>query len=397
MVLQRKLKLTYILTHKIRWVDFEWAAQYIDRSKFELDFLILNQDDPIIDFLKENKIPFKTTCYESYDKTAEVTKFIYDHLVAHQTDIVHTHFFSGDFPGIQAAFYAKVPVRVFTTHHAGIETKRHARSKYELIFEMATDAIAISQHSVRQMIADGVPKEKITVVPYGFDLKAFEKVSIERISAMKNRYLKHHTGVVIGVAARFTEWKGIIYIVEAFKQVVKQYPDAILVLSGTHADIIQQQTTIALQTGKNLLYDPSNEYATVVQQALRALPPHNFVEIPFESDLFALFRLFDVFVHTPIGPTQETSGRVYMEAMLSKVPSVITRSGVAHDYAKHQENAWVVDYQNREQIASGILALLEDDVLRKKIIENGFKVAQNYAFEQNIIGLENVYSKLITV
>lgn len=93
--MKRKIKLTYIFTHHIRWVQFEWVAKYSDRSLFEIDYLILNQDDPMIDFLKENNIPYKTTCFNDYKNTPEVVKFIYDHLVANQTDIVHTRWFAG--------------------------------------------------------------------------------------------------------------------------------------------------------------------------------------------------------------------------------------------------------------------------------------------------------------
>jgi hypothetical protein len=46
----------------------------------------------------------------------------------------------------------------------------------------------------------------------------------------------------------------------------------------------------------------------------------------------------------PTDSIQETFGQVYVEAMLSKVPSVITLAGSALDHAVHKENAWVVDY-----------------------------------------------------
>ena len=105
---------------------------------------------------------------------------------------------------------------------------------------------------------------------------------------------------------------------------------------------------------------------------LADLPDKSYIEIPFEDDLFSLFKLFDIFVHTPIDSIQETFGQVYVEAMLSKVPSVITLSGSALDHARHQENAWIVTYQNSDQIAEGILALLSDHDLRERMIRNAF-------------------------
>jgi glycosyltransferase involved in cell wall biosynthesis len=77
--------------------------------------------------------------------------------------------------------------------------------------------------------------------------------------------------------------------------------------------------------------------------------------------------------------------------MLSKVPSVITLSGIVHEYAKHKENAWVVDYQNSEQIAEGILALLDDKSLREKIASNAFACASNYSIQNKMRKLEELY------
>ena len=87
--MNRKIKLTYIFTHQIRWVQFEWVTQYTDNSKFDIDYLILNEGDPIVDFLQQMEIPYKTTFYNDYRNTPEVVKFIYDHLVENKTDIVN--------------------------------------------------------------------------------------------------------------------------------------------------------------------------------------------------------------------------------------------------------------------------------------------------------------------
>lgn len=136
---------------------------------------------------------------------------------------------------------------------------------------------------------------------------------------------------------------------------------------------------------------PQYDDIVSITEKLSQLPAHSYVEIPFEADLFALFKLFDVFVHAPIDSIQETFGQVYVDAMLSRVPSVITLAGNALDHAVHQENAWVVDYQNSDQIAEGILALLNDTHLRQKIIHNAFLCAQQYDIKHHIQLLEEFY------
>jgi len=382
--MKHKLKLTYIFTHPIRWVAFEWLALYVDRSKFEVDFVILNENDPIVEFLNKHHIPVKTTRFLNYSDTSVVVKFIYDHLKNNQTDIVHTHFSAGDFTGIQAAFYANVPVRVFTRHHSGIKWKRYPRHHFELLWEMATDVVGLTEQGRQIMILDGIPEEKITVIPHGFDLEAFEKVSQARIEKLRHKYIPNHRGLVIGVMARYTKNKGIHFTIEAFKEVLKAHPEAVLILAGTG--------TKPENSHKNGIIS-NHDGVDLIQILLSELLPKNYVEIPFEEDLFALFRLFDVFVHVPTESDFEAFGQVYIEAMLSRVPSVITLSGVAHDYAVHLENAWVVDYKNKGQITEGILSLLENQSLREKIIQNGKRAALNYSIEKHVTSLENLYLK----
>ena len=77
--------------------------------------------------------------------------------------------------------------------------------------------------------------------------------------------------------------------------------------------------------------------------------------------------------------------------MLSRIPSVITLAGSAADYAVHQENAWIVDYNNSDQIAEGIFALLNDSPLREKMIDNAFLSAQQYDIKNHIQRLEQFY------
>ena len=128
-----------------------------------------------------------------------------------------------------------------------------------------------------------------------------------------------------------------------------------------------------------------------IVEKLSELPADSYVEIYFEEDLFALFRLFDIFVHVPISPIREAFGQVYVDAMLSGLPTVITLSGIVHEYAKHKENAWVVDYQNSEQIAEGILALLNDKSFREKIAANGLASAKEYSIQNKMLALEELY------
>jgi glycosyltransferase involved in cell wall biosynthesis len=389
---QEKIKVTCIFTHPTRWVPFELVAQYINKSKFEIDYVILNEGDPMIACLKELNIRHRVTSFPDYSNTPEIVKFLYEHLLENKTDIVHTHWFAGSLTGMQAAYYAQVPVRIFTREHPSIKYySRHSASKHRLIWECATNVIAVTNKSKEGMIEDGIPEHKITLIPTGFDVREYENVEISRIEKLRAKYLGNHQGPVIGVAARYVRWKGVEYVIEAYQKVLETYPNALLVLSGTGIDRANIDEKIR-NARKEDIVAPQYEDIIAITEKLSQLPNHSYIEIPFEADLFALFKLFDVFVHAPTDSIQETFGQVYVDAMLSRVPSVITLAGSAADHAVHQENAWVVDYQNSDQIVEGILTLLKDSFLREKIINNAFLCAQQYDIKNHIQRLEEFYA-----
>ncbi len=390
--IQRQIKITYIFTHHIRWVPFELVAKYIDKSKFAIDYVILNEGDPIISFLNQLNIPCTVTSYGDYGNTPEVVKFLYEHLTRNKTDIVQTHWFAGSLAGMQAAYYAHVPVRIFHREHPSIKYyTRHAPSKHRLIWDCATNVVAVTNKSKQGMMEDGIPEQKITVIPTPFDTNEFEHVDSSRIEKLRAKYLPHNHGPVIGVAARYVQWKGVEYAIEAHKKVLEVYPNAILVLSGTHINRAELEEKMR-NASKEDIVAPQYKDILSITEKLSQLPDNSYVEIAFEEDLFALFKLFDVFVHVPTDSIQETFGQVYVDAMLSKVPSVITLAGSALDHAVHKENAWIVDYKRSDQIAQGILEILSDSVLREKLIDNAFTCARRYDIKQHIQKLEEFYT-----
>jgi hypothetical protein len=144
----RRIRVTFVFTHHIRWVPFELAATLIDKNQFEIDYVILGTSDPIIDFLKKNNIPVVSSSFDDYKNTPEVVKFVYDHLIKNQTDIVQAHWFAGSLVGMQAAYYANVPVRIFHREHPPLQYyNRQPTSKHQLIWDCATHLIAVTHRS----------------------------------------------------------------------------------------------------------------------------------------------------------------------------------------------------------------------------------------------------------
>jgi len=169
------------------------------------------------------------------------------------------------------------------------------------------------------------------------------------MGSLKERINPNKQFPIIGIVARYMHWKGIHYIIPAFKELLKTYPDALLVLAGSG----------------------SGDYAAEIKELLKELPTKNYKETGFIDDLFSLYQLFDVFVHTPIDERLEAFGQIYIEAFVSKTPSIFTKSGIATEIAIHEENALIVDFKNAEQITSSMIRLIENQDLRQKLVNNG--------------------------
>ena len=134
----------------------------------------------------------------------------------------------------------------------------------------------------------------------------------------------------------------------------------------------------------------------MVKKLLSEIPSDRYVEIKYEEDVYALFKLFNVFVHTPIEAHYESFGQVYIEALIAGVPSVCTKSGIALEYAKHKENAYLVDHQNEEQIVEGIKELLENIPLQQKIRTNGRKIVESsFDVKRMMNSFEELYLSVV--
>jgi glycosyltransferase involved in cell wall biosynthesis len=186
---------------------------------------------------------------------------------------------------------------------------------------------------------------------------------------MKQKYLPESAYPVIGVISRYTEWKGIQYIIPAFKKLLQIYPDAHLVLANAKGN-----------------------YGNQIKKLLREIPKKNYTEIVFEDDLFTLYRLFDVFVHTPINKNIEAFGQTYVEALASGIPSVFTLSGVSKEFIVNRQNALVVDFKNSDEIYHSVLELLKNEPLRNTLAKNGQKSIEPFALNIFIRKLDELYS-----
>lgn len=367
-------RITYIISNVDKVLAFEWLADCLDQIHFNIEFVLIGQNQSnlalqlrsknivVIEFLYQSKLGL----FRNFLRILRL-------MATKKPDVVHTHLFEANILGLTAAWLLRIKKRIYTRHHALIHYNDYPEGlKWDKFSNfLATDIIAVSKNVENILLRkDRADPRKIQLIHHGFDLIKFRTIEKERISTLRKKYsLGTDSGPMIGVIARYVEWKGIQYIIPAFKELLIQHPKAVLILANAQGSF-QAQIKVLLEN----------------------IPEDNYREILFENDLPALYKLFDVYVHTPIDTHSEAFGQTYVEALASAIPSIFTISGIAKEFIVHEKNALVVPFQNTAEVYCSIMRILHDDKIRKQLQENGLKsVAERFGIRKMTTSLESLY------
>lgn len=367
-----KTKLIYVVSNVDYALGFDWLDAHLDRHKYDVEFIFLNAKRPqLFDIFRDRGVKVRFYGFRGKKSYPMLFLKLFFYFLRHRPSIVHAHLFDANMLAITSAFIARVPKRVYTRHHSTFHFDYHPRMvKFDRIVNYMSTHIAAISENVKSVLVgrEGVSPGKVFMVNHGFELELFSKTDNERIRELRNKYNPSGRSPVIGVISRFTHWKGIQYIIPAFKRLLSDYPGALLVLANAKGDYVME-----------------------LEELLSDIPNVAVTRIPFEKDLFSLYQLFDVFVHVPIDDESEAFGQVYVESLAAGVPSVFTMSGIAREFV-NDSNAIVVPFQDPDVILGGIKRILTDDALRQSIIKNGKSIVyERFRIEVMMQSLYNLY------
>ncbi len=369
----QKKKITCVVSAVDYSLGFLWIGRGFKDAEYDFEFIFLSPSIPSIhqQFLSENIQSHFIRCGSKKDYPVALLK-LWRHFLKRKPDIVHAQLIEAGLLALTAARLAFVPRRIYTRHHATYNRFYYPHMvKYDrYINSISTDIVAISGNVKNVLKNDEhVPESKITIIPHGFELSSFENPSPEDVARLNELYNSLHKKPVIGVISRFIELKGIQYIIPAFRKFLEHEPDALLVLANANGN-----------------------YKSEIENQLKSLPSGSYKTIVFEKNLFALYKLFDYFIHVPIDPTVEAYGQVYVEAPAAGIPSIFTLSGIANDFIKDKENALVVPYKNADAIFEALMTLHQQPALRAQLIKNAKRdVTELFTFEESLNRLRHLY------
>lgn len=369
------IKVLYIISDIDRARAFEWIAGYY-HSKPDIDvaFCFLSATKPAsAEYLE--KLCCNVSYIELKGKRGWLPSFAkLVKLLRHSSpDIVHCHLLTASVLGLTAACFANIKCRIFTRHHGSMHHTRHRKGLFwdVLCNRLASKIVSISPAtSIILSEWERVPKEKLVFIPHGFPLSAYGEDYGKQPDLFKCDHGIPAGRRIVGVVSRFEDWKGVQYIIAAFKAALRDHNNIHL-----------------------LLMNAVGSYAHVIQELLQGIPSGHYSLIPFAPDIASAYAAMDVFVHVPIDAYVEAFGQVYVEALAAGVPMICTLSGIAPAIIKDNDNALVVPFCDSQAIADRLLRLLEHPRLGDTLASNGRRtvLASGFSLEEMCKRLDELY------
>lgn len=361
--------ITYIISDIKKSVFFEHTALLLRNNGIEINFILINSQNTTFEsFLKSNNFQIEHIQVSSISKSFKEVIRCRKILKKFKTTTIHCHLGTANWVGLWAGKLAGIKKRIFT-RHAG---EPLFYSKKEKIIDkiqnfLASDIVSISQNISEILTEQGVSEKKIHLIHHGFDLDRFSVPNTDEVIRIKKRYNPQGNFPLVGVIARWMEWKGIQFTVLAFQKLLIDYPNAKLCLFNC---------------------SETADYSKGINKLLESLPQNSYKKIEFEENVYDLYQLFDVYVHVPINPSAEAFGQTYVEALASGIPSIFTLSGIAREFVT-EKNAIIVPFKNEISIFEAIKEILNDQPDTEKKIKQG----KSDVFEK--FGLDTYIKKLI--
>jgi len=219
----------------------------------------------------------------------------------------------------------------------------------------ATLIVTVSKYSSRKLVQlYGVDKTKIRVVPNGVDTERFKpSKSGEKIK----RQIGLDSKLCVLFVGRLIPRKGLPFLIEAAKHIVKEYAQTLFVVVGNGP----------LKNNLRAYLEKINLSSNFV-----------FLGDVNESVLPALYNCADVFVLPSI---QEGQGIALLEAQAAAKPVVAFNVGGVREAVLDKETGLLMKPDSRE-LADAIMKLLADWALREKMGGKGREfVSDNFSWD----------------
>lgn len=304
----------------------------------------------------------------SIGKDLKAVAATYKYIKEVKADVVTGHTPKGGLIAMMAAWFARVPIRIYFRHGLVYETSTGLKRSLlvnidRLASKLATKIVCVSPSVAHRSIEDGLnPEHKQVVLAKGtcngIDIGRFCK---EAVNKEQQESLRQSLGIndgdfLIGFAGRLVKDKGIIELVRAYQEIRKEHQNVRLMLVGMLEirDALPEDVVKTIKKDEGIISTGYVGYATIEQY----------------------YALMDVYVLPSYREGFPTS---VLEASSMEISVITTRATGCCDSIIDGETGLFVNHDEKE-LEQALRKLYNDTRLResmgivgRKFVEDNFR------------------------
>jgi glycosyltransferase involved in cell wall biosynthesis len=253
--------------------------------------------------------------------------------------------------------------RIVASRRVDFHLQSHAFSQWK--YHQVDGFIAASRAIKDVLVQDRIPSGRIEVVHDGIDVEKIQ--NRPSIDLHAEYWLPHGVPVIVNVGA-LVGHKGQRYLIDAMPLVLREIPDAHLVIFG------------------------EGELRPALERQVRHLSLAKRVLLPgFREDVLSLMKSADLFVMSSV---TEGLGSAVLDAMAMGLAVVGTRAGGIPEVVIPGVTGELVAPSEPQPLASAIVTLLKNADLRRAYGDAGRRhVAENFGVDRLVDGTLECYRR----
>jgi glycosyltransferase involved in cell wall biosynthesis len=279
-------------------------------------------------------------------------------------DVINTHSSTDSWlAALACATLSHTPPIVRTRH---VSTTIGNRAATRWLYQRATRHIVTTGEALKEQLVrdNGFDPARLTSAPTGIDLERFQPR--DRAGARQQLSLdpaRHYLGIV----ATLRNWKGHVYLLEAFRELAERFPDWDLLIVGDGPQRHNLERLIASLQLRHRITMPGNR-----------------------EDVERWFAAMDLFVLPSYG--EEGVSQSVMQAMACGLPVISTTVGAIGEAVINGETGLLVPPRDTPALKAALAGLMQDATLRQQYAAAGLKRArERFSVERMCAAMETVF------
>lgn len=303
----------------------------------------------------------------------DITKIapLREYMRRERIDIVHTHGVRANLVARKAAKALRLPV--VTTFHSAIAHDYSSRAAAMMagfitrVTNRYTDEfIAISDSIRSDALRMRIDPAKVVTIYNGID---FNGTPQDARKTWRRSFGIDDQASVVGVVARLHEVKGHVYLLEAIKKIITDFPGIRLVFVG------------------------EGPYREVIEAKIKQLGLGEYIIMTgFIENLSGIYQSFDV---ACLPSLMEGMGITLLEAMYEGTPVVASRVGGIPELIRDGVDGVLVEPANPTKLAEALKQVLGDAEMCKQIAASAKLRAEQFSRPAMLRATANIYDKLL--